>query len=102
MINWFKKKQLTYLPFKEALLQGALIIDVRTRAEYNDGHISHAINIPLQQLETQLPLIKQQQKVIITCCRSGARSNLACQQIKAAGIICYDGGAWQQLQKQID
>lgn len=102
MINWFRKIKRSKSPIKAAIEQGALVIDVRTKAEYNEVHIANAINIPLKELEAQLPLIKQQQKIIITCCRSGARSNIACQQMKAAGVICYDGGAWQQLQKQID
>lgn len=102
MLHLFRKKKLVNLQLKEALQKGALIIDVRTPAEYNDGHITSATNIPLQQLQTQLPVLTQQKKVFITCCRSGARSNIACQQLKAAGVVCYDGGAWQQLQKQID
>lgn len=102
MLNLFRKKKLANPQLKEALQQGALIIDVRTPAEYDDGHITTATNIPLQQLQTQLTVLTQQKKVFITCCRSGARSNIACQLIKTAGLDCYDGGAWQQLQKQID
>jgi rhodanese-related sulfurtransferase len=50
---------------------GAQIIDVRTPAEYNGGHIKGAKNIPLQSLNQNLGKINKN-KPVITCCASGA------------------------------
>ena len=36
------------------LAQGALILDVRTQAEFNEGHVRDAMNIPLDDLPGQL------------------------------------------------
>ena len=33
---------------KEAMEEGAVIVDVRTPQEYNEGHISNSLNIPVQ------------------------------------------------------
>jgi rhodanese-related sulfurtransferase len=37
------------------LKNGALVIDVRSPAEFNSGHLSVAINLPLDGIETTLP-----------------------------------------------
>lgn len=39
---------------KQLSKDGALIIDVRTPAEFKSGHISKSKNIPLQQLSSKL------------------------------------------------
>ena len=38
------------------LRNGALVIDVRTPAEFSAGHLPNAMNIPLQQIESGSPL----------------------------------------------
>ena len=61
------------IDFKTLLADGATVVDVRTPAEFKDGHIKGAINLPLQTLSSNLNKLKKDQ-VIITCCRSGSRS----------------------------
>ncbi|MFM8911861.1 MAG: rhodanese-like domain-containing protein, partial [Flammeovirgaceae bacterium] len=51
---------------KEMLDKGATILDVRSKAEFAGGHAKGAINIPLDQLPSQLGRFKKEQ-VIITC-----------------------------------
>ena len=52
----------TSVDFKELVKNGAQIIDVRTPAEYNGGHIKGSKNIPLQSLNKILgKLIKTNQ-----------------------------------------
>ena len=76
---------------------GALIVDVRTPAEFKDGHIKGSINLPLQTLGSNMNKLKKDQ-VIITCCRSGSRSGMARHQLQAAGYTqVYNGGAWTSL-----
>ena len=50
---------------KEAMAEGAVIIDVRTPQEFNDGHISNSINIPLKQIEVRISTLKKQKKTIL-------------------------------------
>ncbi|MGB2457945.1 MAG: rhodanese-like domain-containing protein, partial [Flavobacteriales bacterium] len=53
--------------------EGALILDVRSPAEFENNHIKGAVNIPLNTLSKKLNKLKKD-KVIITCCASGIRS----------------------------
>ena len=38
--------------------EGAIIIDVRTKAEYNAGHIAGSRNIPLDMIAQEAPALK--------------------------------------------
>jgi rhodanese-related sulfurtransferase len=82
---------------KELMASGAVIVDVRTPAEYKDGHIKGSINLPLQTLGNNLNKLKKNQ-VIITCCRSGSRSGMAKRMLKANGFEqVHNGGPWTNL-----
>jgi phage shock protein E len=74
--------------------EGALIVDVRTKPEYNAGHIEGSKNIPLDALKKEIIALKNLNKPVITVCRSGNRSETAKSILNAAGIQAYDGGAW--------
>jgi rhodanese-related sulfurtransferase len=79
------------------IANGAKIIDVRTPAEYKDGHVKGSINLPLQTLGSQMNKLKKDE-VIITCCRSGSRSGMARRQLLAEGFTnVYNGGPWNGL-----
>jgi phage shock protein E len=87
--------------FKQLVAEGALIVDVRTPAEYNGGHVKGSINIPLQNLEKQLSKLKKDQ-VIITCCASGNRSGAAKNILKSKGYPnVHNGGGWSSLRSKI-
>ncbi|MDP6908112.1 MAG: rhodanese-like domain-containing protein [Flavobacteriales bacterium] len=82
----------------ELLAQKALIIDVRTPDEYRSGHITESVNIPLNAIPGKVNELKRKNKAIITCCRSGARSGMAADQLRKAGIEAENGGPWNSLQ----
>ena len=44
--------------------QGAIILDVRTRGEYQSGHIKGSVNIPLNELQGQLSKLKKEKAII--------------------------------------
>ena len=51
-----------------------LVIDVRGPEQYNEGHVKHAINIPLDTLESRLSEIESfKDKNVITVCNTGKR-----------------------------
>ncbi|MFK7946862.1 MAG: rhodanese-like domain-containing protein [Saprospiraceae bacterium] len=83
---------------KAAIDKGAVIIDVRTPAEFSGGHADGAINIPLNTIGQNIKKIKKYNKPVVTCCRSGARSGSAASTLKGQGIEVYNGGSWQAVQ----
>jgi rhodanese-related sulfurtransferase len=81
------------------IAQGATVLDVRTPAEYKDGHVKGSINLPLQTLGSQMNKLKKDQ-VIVTCCRSGSRSGMARRQLLAAGFTqVHNGGPWNSIKR---
>jgi rhodanese-related sulfurtransferase len=76
---------------------GAVIVDVRTTGEYADGHVKGAINIPLGEITQNLHQLRKD-KPVITCCRSGARSGQAMQELRQHGYDAHNGGPWTSVQ----
>ena len=104
MINVLKKifGQGAKTDYAQLVKQGAVIIDVRTKAEYQQGHIKGSMNIPLQTLSRQLPKLSKD-KPIITCCASGMRSGQAKSILASNGWTeVYNGGGWYSLQNKIN
>jgi phage shock protein E len=83
---------------QEYIQKEAVILDVRTIEEYNDGHINGSKNIALQVLNNEISEIKKWNKPVIACCRSGMRSAQATTLLNKNGIDCINGGGWQKLQ----
>lgn len=83
---------------KEALRKGAIIIDVRTAAEYDRGHIPDAFNIPVDRINLSIQRLKDAKMPLIVCCNSGARSSTALQLLKTKGVKkVYNGGSWENV-----
>lgn len=80
---------------------GKTIIDVRTPAEFQGGHVAGSINIPLQEVQSRLEEIKAMKQPIILCCASGARSGSAAAFLKNAGVDCENGGGWMEVNYSI-
>ena len=77
----------------------AVFIDVRTPAEYSEGHVPGALLIPLNQLETRLNEIPRD-KIVLFICQSGYRShraNLIAQENLFDNTYMVEGGMidWQ-------
>lgn len=87
--------------YKDLISKGAIILDVRSKAEYNDGHIKDSKNIPLDQVRGSIQLLKEQGSPVITVCRSGTRSSIAADLLSTEGVEAYNGGAWTQLNERL-
>ena len=61
------------------------ILDVRTKEEFEDGHISSAINIPLDELRQNLYKLDKSKEIIVHC-RTGLRSYIACRILTQNGF----------------
>lgn len=68
---------------------GALLVDVRTPAEFAGGHAEAAVNVPLHQLSERLPELSSERPVIVYC-RSGGRSAKAARMLGQHGHTVYD------------
>lgn len=62
-----------------------LLLDVRTDEEFVTGHITNAINIPVQELEDRLDELKDKEQKILIYCKSGRRSAIACEILEEYG-----------------
>ena len=85
---------------KAALKNGAVIIDVRTPHEFDQGKVPGSINIPVDRIATSIARIKGMNKPIILCCESGMRSSTAKQILKSNGFKeVLNGGSWRSVLK---
>jgi len=88
--------------YKELMNSGATVVDVRTKAEYQQGHIRGSINIPLNNLSNHYSKLNKT-KPIITCCASGVRSAQAKSILKANGFAeVHNGGGWSSLNNKLN
>ena len=83
------------------LNQGALMVDVRTRAEFESGHVIDARHLPQEQVAQAAESLKKfREKILIACCESGMRSGAATRVLKNQGftrVVNLRGGlqAWR-------
>jgi len=79
---------------KEMMVEGNVILDVRTNEEYNAGHIENSILLPVDSiLKGDYSLIPDKNKIILVYCRSGNRSATASKALVEAGYMqIYDFG----------
>jgi len=85
---------------KNALRKGAIIIDVRTPTEFDQGRIPDSINIPVDRIAANAARIKEMKRPVVFCCASGGRSGQAVSMMKRNGLKeVYNGGSWISLMK---
>jgi phage shock protein E len=71
----------------EYLKAGALVIDVRTKQEFDGGHFSAALSIPVDQFESRLREVGADKgKPIIVYCHAGSRAAVAETILKKNGF----------------
>jgi rhodanese-related sulfurtransferase len=86
----------------------AVLIDVCEPAEYAQGHAMGSKNIPLGQLESQLPLlVKNKGLPVILVCQVGGRASRAAAQAKKLGYDraqALSGGlkAWREASLPVE
>jgi rhodanese-related sulfurtransferase len=79
--------------------QGVKLIDVRSRGEYQSGHIAGARNIDVGSFDFAQSVKRLNQKhTYLVYCQSGSRSSRAAGQMRAAGLTVLDGGGLHKMQ----
>jgi len=61
-----------------------ILVDVRTKNEYQQGHIPNAINIPLNELDKRVSELPQGKPIVVVCA-SGNRSKSGASKLVSAG-----------------
>lgn len=100
MFGLFSKKE--EVDYKELIKQGAIVLDVRSKEEFEGGHVKGALNIPVDVLSSNLKKLGNKDTYIIACCASGSRSGMAKNILRAAGYDnVHNGGGWHSLQNKL-
>ncbi len=95
-----KAQSATAAESKELVARGAVLLDVRTREEFESGHLDGAKLVPVQELEARWAEVGPVDKPVVVYCRSGRRSQNAAQILKAHGFTqVHDLGAMSNWPK---
>lgn len=91
-----KQWQISIEELKNKIKQGAILVDVRSKQEYNEGHLINAINIPEHEIdrliEKELP---NKNQLIVLYCQSGSRSQIVYSKMTKKGyknVYSLEGG----------
>lgn len=66
-----------------------LIIDVRSKKQYDEGHIESAINIPIEILREKLKKLDKNKKIVVHCSK-GTTGNMAQNILLNNGFEVYN------------
>jgi rhodanese-related sulfurtransferase len=92
---WNARRVMAMLP--ELRQQGAVLVDVRSAAEFAGGNAPGSVNIPLPELGSRLSEIPKSAPVVL-CCASGSRSGMAKMLLKKNGYAqVFNIGKWSNL-----
>ena len=98
-------RQLSATALHDASTRAALtVVDVRTRGEWESGHIEGALHVPLGQLARRAAEIPAD-ATVATICESGLRASLAASLLARAGrqrvVNVFDGmSGWRNGMKR--
>lgn len=83
---------------KDQIAAGAMVLDVRTPAEFRAGAFPGAKNIPLQEVANRLKELPKNRSLIVYCA-SGNRSSSAAQLLSKAGYQVLNAGGLHQVMR---
>lgn len=85
IFNSLKQPDINQGVIKYKAAQGAILLDVRTAQEYQQGHIPGSKNIPLQALDKIISMADRKDTPLYVYCHSGARSRQAVSMLQRMG-----------------
>lgn len=92
---------------EKQLASGAQLLDVRTKEEWDEGHLKGATLVTVTEdgFLDKAKAMLDAEKAVVVYCRSGKRSAMAVEQLRAAGFTVYDleGGitTWKAAEKPV-
>lgn len=86
------------------IAQSGIWLDVRTLAEYQEGHLKNAINVPVDDINQIFAITNDKQATIYLYCRSGRRAEVARQILSDLGYtnVINQGGYQDLLDKGVE
>lgn len=83
------------------VMDGPIVVDVRSPGEFVGGAFPGAVNIPLDQLEDRLAELGSKDREITVYCASGGRSSYAQRSLMALGYakVTNGGGLVQMMRR---
>ncbi|MQW76708.1 rhodanese-like domain-containing protein [Nocardioides sp. dk4132] len=98
-------REITIEQLATALEEGAALVDVREVAEYREGHVPGAVNIPMGRLTGLLDELDRSRPVYVVCA-SGNRSSAMTDALTSAGFDAVNvaGGtsAWARSGRMLE
>ena len=86
-----QKKELLITEFSQKDINNAILIDVRTPEEYQEGHLEHAININWFDTDFQNQVEElDKKKTLYVYCKKGGRSAKAAHLLDSLGYEVFD------------
>ncbi|WP_445259277.1 rhodanese-like domain-containing protein [Nocardioides aurantiacus] len=86
---------------EKAVANGAVVIDVRTPAEYDDGHLPRTENISLDSADFDQRIAALDPRAdYVVCCATGRRAGVALTKMGDAGFTgrLLNAGGYKDLQ----
>lgn len=77
------------------------VLDARTKGEYESGHFSEAINIPVDELRENIDKLDKNKEILVYC-KTGVRSYIACRVLIQNGFKVKNIMGGYNLYKEIE
>lgn len=101
LTNMFSTSSSATANLEEVIKNGALLVDVRSKLEFQSGSAKGAKNIPLDTIEQRIAEFKGKDNIVVFC-RSGNRSAQAKRVLESNGFNnVINGGTWQEVNELV-
>ena len=82
-----ENREISYKKLQELIQKNtdAILLDVRSRQEFEEGHLNGSVNIPLYEIDKQLQRLPNKKCMLLIYCASGHRSKQAKEKLENLG-----------------
>jgi phage shock protein E len=88
---------------RQAIREGGVVVDLRKAYDYDQGHVPHSLNIPIDRIKMSITRLRDLDKPIILCCSNGDHCWEAAEILRQGGITrVYNGGSWQSVLRVVN
>lgn len=85
---------------REAVKNGAMIIDVRSKKEYYKKHIEGSVNIPIAYVDKMYNSLPKDKELVVYC-HSGSRSAIAARLLREQGWTVHNVETQEDWEREI-